>query len=97
MIDSSLLLNLCLVDPLKESGQSLFRQYAGKKGKVVLDAQWIYKCIEVGQLQSYQNNFAGCKLTGNERYLPHISLIAFVEFHILYIELQLQIFLKQTL
>ncbi|KAL0574704.1 hypothetical protein V5O48_007262 [Marasmius crinis-equi] len=55
-----------LVDPLKPSGQNLFRQYAGKKGKIVLDARWIKECIAAGRLQSYHTNWAGCKVIGNE-------------------------------
>lgn len=61
-----------LVDPTKESGQSLFLQYIGKKGKVVLDAKWVYKCVESGRLQTYQSNFANCKVNGTERYVPII-------------------------
>jgi len=57
------------VDPCRQSGRSLYLQYVGKKGKVVLDAHWVYKCVEAGQLQTYQNDFAGCKLTGTERYV----------------------------
>ncbi|KAJ8076813.1 hypothetical protein PM082_001236 [Marasmius tenuissimus] len=55
-----------LVDPLKPSGQNLFRQYVEKKGKIVLDARWINECISVGRLQSFHSNWAGCKVTGNE-------------------------------
>ena len=57
------------VDPRKESGQSLFRQYAGKKGKIVLDAKWAIECINTGQLQTYHTNWAGCKVTGKEQYV----------------------------
>ncbi|KAI6117797.1 hypothetical protein EV401DRAFT_1559905 [Pisolithus croceorrhizus] len=56
-----------LVDPHKESGQNLYRQYAGKKGKVVLHYRWIHECIRVGALQTFQNNWAGCKVTGTEK------------------------------
>ncbi|TFY76010.1 hypothetical protein EWM64_g8001, partial [Hericium alpestre] len=31
-----------LVDPHKETGQNLYRQYAGKKNKMVLDARWVH-------------------------------------------------------
>ena len=63
-------LNQSLVDPTKDSGQSLYLQYIGKRGKVVLDAQWVYKCIQAGRLQTYQSNFANCKVNGSERYYP---------------------------
>ncbi|KAI6026118.1 hypothetical protein PISMIDRAFT_221000 [Pisolithus microcarpus 441] len=59
-----------LVDPHKESGQNLYRQYAGKKGKVVLHYRWIHECIRVGALQTFQNNWAGCKVTGTEKPNP---------------------------
>ncbi|RPD63932.1 hypothetical protein L227DRAFT_572377 [Lentinus tigrinus ALCF2SS1-6] len=59
-----------LVDPHKESGQSLYRQYAGKKGKLVLNAQWIIRCVEAGALQTYHTDFGGCKVTGNEEVIP---------------------------
>ncbi|KAG7091067.1 hypothetical protein E1B28_010124 [Marasmius oreades] len=55
-----------LVDPLKPSGQNLFRQYSGKRGKIVLDVRWISECIRAGQLQTFHTNWAGCKVTGNE-------------------------------
>ncbi|KAF9268660.1 hypothetical protein L218DRAFT_954111 [Marasmius fiardii PR-910] len=55
-----------LVDPLKPSGQNLYRQYAGKRGKIVLDARWINECIRAGQLQTFHTNWAGCKVAGNE-------------------------------
>ncbi|EIW63080.1 uncharacterized protein TRAVEDRAFT_69226 [Trametes versicolor FP-101664 SS1] len=55
-----------LVDPHKESGQSLYRQYVGKKGKLVLSAQWVIRCVEAGALQTYHTNFGGCKVTGTE-------------------------------
>ncbi|TCD60126.1 hypothetical protein EIP91_010688 [Steccherinum ochraceum] len=48
-----------LVDPYKESGQNLYRQYAGKKGKIVLSAAWVYECVKAGALQTYMNNWAG--------------------------------------
>ncbi|OBZ68099.1 hypothetical protein A0H81_11931 [Grifola frondosa] len=53
-----------LVDPHKESGQNLYRQYIGKKGKIVLNANWVIECVKAGILQTYHNN--GCKVTGNE-------------------------------
>ncbi|KAK7045560.1 hypothetical protein VNI00_007392 [Paramarasmius palmivorus] len=59
-----------LVDPLKPSGQSLYRQYAAKKGKIVLNAQWVNECIKAGQLQTFHTNWAGCKVTGNETASP---------------------------
>ncbi|KAI6125802.1 hypothetical protein EV401DRAFT_1885878 [Pisolithus croceorrhizus] len=39
----------------------------GKKGKVVLHYRWIHECIRVGALQTFQNNWAGCKVTGTEK------------------------------
>jgi hypothetical protein len=56
-----------LVDPHKESGQNLFRQYAGKKGKIVLHSRWVLECVRAGALQTFQNNWAGCKVTGTEK------------------------------
>ncbi|KAI0769335.1 hypothetical protein BD413DRAFT_477758 [Trametes elegans] len=58
-----------LVDPHKESGQSLYRQYVGKKGKIVLSAQWVLRCVEAGALQTYHTNFGGCKVTGTEKWI----------------------------
>ncbi|CCM00419.1 uncharacterized protein FIBRA_02449 [Fibroporia radiculosa] len=58
------------VDPHKESGQSLYRQYAGKKGKMVLDAAWVLECVKAGVLQTYHNNWAGFKVTGKEQVIP---------------------------
>ena len=55
------------VHPHTESGQNLYRQYIGKKGKAVLDARWVYECIKAGALQTFVNNFAGCKVTGSEQ------------------------------
>ncbi|KDQ57596.1 hypothetical protein JAAARDRAFT_58185 [Jaapia argillacea MUCL 33604] len=72
-----------LVDPHKESGQNLYRQYVGKKGKIVLDARWINECVKAGGLQTYQTNFAGCKVTGEEQYvlvfihLSHLKSLVF--------------------
>ncbi|KAH9855178.1 hypothetical protein C2E23DRAFT_751774 [Lenzites betulinus] len=59
-----------LVDPHKESGQSLYRQYAGKKAKLVLSSQWVIRCVEAGALQTYHTNFGGCKVTGTEKVNP---------------------------
>ncbi|KAK7057222.1 hypothetical protein R3P38DRAFT_2840037 [Favolaschia claudopus] len=55
-----------LVDPHKRSGQNLYRQYANKKGKVVLDARWIRECINTAALQTFATNWAGCKVNGTE-------------------------------
>ncbi|KAF9010703.1 hypothetical protein BDQ17DRAFT_1346730 [Cyathus striatus] len=55
-----------LVDPHKESGQNIYRQFIGKKGKLVLDARWIRECIKANQLQTYVTDWAGCKVTGKE-------------------------------
>ncbi|KAH9045110.1 hypothetical protein EDB84DRAFT_1469237 [Lactarius hengduanensis] len=62
--------NYILVNPHTESGQNLYRQYVGKKVKVVLDARWVHECIKAGALQTFVNNFAGCKVTGNEQQRP---------------------------
>ncbi|KAF9522648.1 hypothetical protein CPB83DRAFT_864117 [Crepidotus variabilis] len=59
-----------LVDPHKASGQNLHRQYAGKDGKVVLDARWVQECIKANQLQTYATNWGGCKVTGTEAVHP---------------------------
>ncbi|EMD37492.1 hypothetical protein CERSUDRAFT_123436 [Gelatoporia subvermispora B] len=59
-----------LVDPHKESGQSLYRLYAGKKNKMVLNANWVLECVKAGTLQTYHNNYAGCKVTGTEKVTP---------------------------
>lgn len=55
-----------LVDPHTEAGQNLFRQYASKKGKIILDSRWIHECVRKNELLSYQYNWAGCKVTGKE-------------------------------
>lgn len=65
-----------LVDPHKESGQNLYRQYVGKKGKIVLSAIWVLECVKAGALQTYHNNFAGCKVTGTEKYVCLLQGIA---------------------
>ncbi|OCH93102.1 hypothetical protein OBBRIDRAFT_817944 [Obba rivulosa] len=61
-----------LVDPHKESGQNLYRQYVGKKNKIVLNANWVLECVKTGTLQTYHNNYAGCKVTGNEKVIPAV-------------------------
>ncbi|KAJ4497204.1 hypothetical protein C8R41DRAFT_823635 [Lentinula lateritia] len=58
-----------LVDPLKPSGQNLYRQYASKKGKIILNFRWVHECIKAHQLQTFQTNWAGCKVTGKEAAL----------------------------
>ncbi|KNZ80277.1 hypothetical protein J132_06703 [Termitomyces sp. J132] len=55
-----------LVDPHKVSGQNLWRQYAGKKGKIVLDSRWVHECIKANALQTFHTNWADCKVTGTE-------------------------------
>ncbi|KAH9949642.1 hypothetical protein B0H21DRAFT_804204 [Amylocystis lapponica] len=62
-----------LVDPHKESGQNLYRQYIGKKGKIVLSANWVIECISLGVLQTYHHNWAGCKVTGTEKILSVVQ------------------------
>ena len=57
-----------LVDPHKESGQNLYRQYAGKKGKIVLNSRWVHECIKADALQTFHSNWAGCKVDGTEQY-----------------------------
>jgi hypothetical protein len=66
------------VDPTQESGQNLYRQYAGKKGKIVLDARWIHECVRAGALQTFQHNWAECKVTGTEMsvFMPGYVLIS---------------------
>ncbi|KAJ3784380.1 hypothetical protein GGU10DRAFT_428532 [Lentinula aff. detonsa] len=59
-----------LVDALKLSGQNLYRQYASKKGKIILSFHWVHECIKARQLQTFQNNWAGCKVTGKETAFP---------------------------
>lgn len=56
------------VDPHKESGQNLYRQYAGKKkqSKIVLNAQWVHQCIQDKALHGFATGWAGYKVTGNE-------------------------------
>ncbi|RXW25053.1 hypothetical protein EST38_g778 [Candolleomyces aberdarensis] len=62
-----------LVDPHKTSGQNLFRQYAGKKTKLVLSYRWIRECISANQLQTFSTNWAGCKVTGEEQVYAQSS------------------------
>ena len=64
------------VDPHSESGQSLYRQYAGKKGKLVLGYRWIDECIEKNKLQAFAENWAGCKITGKEQCVQVLVLKA---------------------
>jgi len=54
------------VDPHKISGQNLFKQYAGKEGKAVLDARWVNECIKANALLTWQTSWGGCKVTGSE-------------------------------
>ncbi|KII92360.1 hypothetical protein PLICRDRAFT_468996 [Plicaturopsis crispa FD-325 SS-3] len=56
-----------LVDPHKETGQNLYRQYASKKGKIVLNARWVHECVKAGELQTFHSNWAGCKVNGTEK------------------------------
>ncbi|KAF4567385.1 hypothetical protein EYR40_006384 [Pleurotus pulmonarius] len=62
-----------LVDPLKPSGQNLYRQYVSKKGKIILDARWIHQCVNAGQLQTFHTNWGGCKVTGEEMNISQAS------------------------
>lgn len=55
------------MDPLKESGQNLYRQYAGKKNKIILNAHWVYHCINDKTLHGFATNWANCKVNGNEK------------------------------
>jgi hypothetical protein len=48
------------------SGQNLFKQYAGKEGKAVLDARWVNECIKANALLTWQTSWGGCKVTGSE-------------------------------
>ncbi|KAF5385946.1 hypothetical protein D9615_002661 [Tricholomella constricta] len=64
------ILEYCLVDPHKASGQNLWRQYAGKKGKIVLNSRWVHECIKANALQTFHTNWAGCKVTGTEAVTP---------------------------
>ncbi|KAI0695545.1 hypothetical protein BC835DRAFT_1414829 [Cytidiella melzeri] len=59
-----------LVDPHKESGQNLYRQYAGKKNKIVVHAAWAQHCIQDKTLHGFATNWAGCKVTGKEQVYP---------------------------
>ncbi|GLB45092.1 putative BRCT domain, a BRCA1 C-terminus domain [Lyophyllum shimeji] len=59
-----------LVDPHKASGQNLWRQYTGKKGKIVLDSRWVHECVKANALQTFHTNWAGCKVTGTEIVTP---------------------------
>lgn len=55
------------VDPYTESGQNLYRQYAGRKNKIVLNATWVVRCIHDKTLHGFATNWAGCKVTGKEQ------------------------------
>nr|GAT57667.1 predicted protein [Mycena chlorophos] len=59
-----------LVDARKRSGRNLYHQFARKKGKIVLDYRWPQKCIETGKLQTFAQNWAGCKVNGTETETP---------------------------
>ncbi|EJT97321.1 hypothetical protein DACRYDRAFT_119444 [Dacryopinax primogenitus] len=62
--------NYIIVNPLSNSGKNLARQYAGKKGKVVLASNWITECIRKGELLTFKSDWAGFRLDGydsNER------------------------------
>ncbi|KAI0758347.1 hypothetical protein BC629DRAFT_1125756 [Irpex lacteus] len=56
-----------LVNPHRESGQNLYRQYAGKKNKIVVDASWVQHCVNDKTLHGFATNWAGCKVTGKEQ------------------------------
>lgn len=58
-----------LVDRQKQSGQSLYRQYHSKKGKVVLDGQWVIACVSAGEMLTFKKDWGGFKVTGNEMYV----------------------------
>jgi hypothetical protein len=36
---------------------------------MILNAVWVHECIKANQLQTYNVNWAGCKVTGNERWI----------------------------
>ncbi|PSS37855.1 hypothetical protein PHLCEN_2v323 [Hermanssonia centrifuga] len=59
-----------LVDPHKESGQNLYRQYLGKKNKLVLNVSWVHECVKAKILHGFSTNWSGCKVTGGEEVLP---------------------------
>lgn len=67
LVNIKRILTLALVDPLKESGQNLYRQYAGKKNKIILNAHWVLHCIRDKALHGFATQWAGCKVTGKER------------------------------
>lgn len=58
-----------LVDRQRESGQSLYRQYHNKKGKIVLDAQWVIASVASGEMLTFKKNWGGFKVTGTEKYV----------------------------
>ncbi|KAG8862489.1 hypothetical protein FRB96_001560 [Tulasnella sp. 330] len=59
-----------LVDRQKQSGQSLYRQYHSKKGKVVLDGQWVLACVAARELLTFKKDWGGFKVTGHEVTQP---------------------------
>ncbi|KZO93390.1 hypothetical protein CALVIDRAFT_257350 [Calocera viscosa TUFC12733] len=56
--------NYIIVNASTESGRNLARQYAGKKGKVVLSSNWVNECIRRGELLTFKSDWAGCRLDG---------------------------------
>ncbi|KAK7692649.1 hypothetical protein QCA50_004282 [Cerrena zonata] len=34
------------------------------------ESAWVVECVKLGELQTYQTNFAGCKVTGTEQVTP---------------------------
>ncbi|KZT58606.1 hypothetical protein CALCODRAFT_494704 [Calocera cornea HHB12733] len=59
--------NYIIVNAASESGRNLARQYAGKKGKVVLSSAWVSECIRRGELLTFKSDWAGCRLDGTDR------------------------------
>ncbi|KZV80504.1 hypothetical protein EXIGLDRAFT_742822 [Exidia glandulosa HHB12029] len=57
-----------LVNPHSDNTREFCRLCASKPDKVVLDAHWVHKCLEANALLAYRQNWAGLKLTGNERH-----------------------------
>jgi len=60
------------VDPLTSAGQNLNALFRNKKGKTVLDAQWVRKCVDAGKILAYKSDWAGCRVTGKERSVSDI-------------------------
>jgi len=54
------------VDAHSSSGQNLFKQYASKKTKVILDHRWAKDCVKASRLLLFADNFGGCKVSGDE-------------------------------